>query len=393
LTVDVNPSEQKPLGADPSGGDDPPEDKEELIVGRSRGEQRGDGSYHGKITVIALDLSSFGPMTPIEYSVETNNGETKSGLLPANAFLQDLCGGCLQVGKADSSTTGSGSTNSFSIASARILGAVVLIGESDGNISGDSNCQTSRGSSRLAFVGSEEDGEILGQRGLEEGGIVEIGRSSAETRDCRDGTSTQSNQSTAFTDAFGISQQFDDECANGVPDRYSGDQSLGPFIGWLFCNADDTNGTGPNDVAQSTAPYGVREALMAQGCSEFKDGDSRAEGLEGCIKGTIAASESRAVRPPASATTQTPVTLPGQGQVLPEQQEVAPDEDADEEDEGEQATRGRAAGPGAGKPGVTKSAGLPFTGAELLVFVMGGAILLLAGTSLRRAAGELRPDA
>jgi hypothetical protein len=377
FSFDVDPSDKRPLGADPAGGDDQPEDKEELVVGRSRGEQQSDGSYHGKITILALDLSNLfmdGPM--IDYSVETNNGETKSGLLPAQDFFDELCSGtsnefCLEIGQADSSTNGSGSTNSFSIASAQILGIAAILGESDGNISTDSTCQTSRGSSRLALVAFEEEN-------------IEIGRSSTESRDCNNGTSTQTNDSTAFTDPFGISQEFDDNCANGEPDRYSGDQSLGPFIAWLFCNADDTNGLGANDTPQSTAPYGVREALMAQGCFDEK---SLAESFGGCLKGTVGASDSRAQRPPAPPTA---------GSVLPTTPVSAPQQNSDEPssptnpDRSDRAPEGASGSPSPGSR-VSRTAvadgQLPFTGAELIGLLLAAAGLLLAGASLWRLAG------
>jgi hypothetical protein len=367
LSLDLNPSDKRPLGADPSGADDQPEDKEELIVGRSRGEQRGDGSYHGKITIVAIDSSLVGGPT-IEYSVETNNGETKSGLVPANDFFEQLCTDtgnnfCLQVGKADSSTNGSGSTNSFSLASLEILGITTILGESDGNISNDSKCQTSHGFSRLALAEFDESS-------------IELGRSSTDSRDCNDGTpSTQTNQSTAFTDTFGISQEFDDNCANGEPDRYSGDQSLGPFIAWLFCNADDTNGLGANDTPQSTAPYGVREALMFQGCSEEK-------GFDGCLKATFGASDSRALRPPA------PAVPAGPGAVLPQQQSSEPEgtSPTPKKDKSGSEPKRASGSPGPVRRAEVGNGQLPFTGAELVGLLLAAAILLLAGASLRRLA-------
>src|SRR5689334_13339285 len=48
--VDISPNAQRPYSADPTGASD----SEDVVVGRARGEQRADGSYHGHITVAAL---------------------------------------------------------------------------------------------------------------------------------------------------------------------------------------------------------------------------------------------------------------------------------------------------------------------------------------------------
>src|SRR5258707_3820892 len=48
--VILNPSATRPFTNDPTGKDN----GETLVVGRSRGEQRPDGSYHGHITIAAL---------------------------------------------------------------------------------------------------------------------------------------------------------------------------------------------------------------------------------------------------------------------------------------------------------------------------------------------------
>ena len=64
--VDISPTAQRP-----SGRSDRQSDSEDVVVGRARGEQRADGSYHGHITVAAL----FG--NEILGGADTNAGESK----------------------------------------------------------------------------------------------------------------------------------------------------------------------------------------------------------------------------------------------------------------------------------------------------------------------------
>jgi len=45
-TVDLAPTDTRPLAADPTGAGDATPNKEEVILGRARGEQRADGTFH-----------------------------------------------------------------------------------------------------------------------------------------------------------------------------------------------------------------------------------------------------------------------------------------------------------------------------------------------------------
>ena len=110
-TVDFTPSNTLPLSGDPVGGTG--EDEEDIVVGRSRGEQDDNGDYHGQIVIAALFGNEIVP------GVETNEGEQDSGPLgPINEELCPLNGGgspglslCLLA--ADSETTDNGSQNRF----------------------------------------------------------------------------------------------------------------------------------------------------------------------------------------------------------------------------------------------------------------------------------------
>ncbi len=134
--VDLSPTQDVPVSSDPSGV----ESGEDVVVGRSRGERSG-GAYHGHVTI-----ASVAPLG-LELAVDTNEGESQTGPLDAiqTGILDALCDGtgnqiCLEVLRADSTTTSTGSTNSFAVANAQIGGANGIgatAAESNGNISPD----------------------------------------------------------------------------------------------------------------------------------------------------------------------------------------------------------------------------------------------------------------
>ena len=136
-----------PTGPNPVTGT--PGQPESVVLGSSKGEQNADGTYHGHINVLSL----FGNEL---ISVDSTPGQTNHGPLePLQTQLLDaICTGsggqlCLTVLQADSSTNGTGSTNSFSVATAQIgTGANSISADavtSTGNISSDGTCQTSTG--------------------------------------------------------------------------------------------------------------------------------------------------------------------------------------------------------------------------------------------------------
>ena len=92
--VDLAPSAERPFSADPTGTTD----SEDVVIGRSRGELRADGNYHGHITVAAL----FG--SEIISGADTSPGQSVHTGLAQN-LLDGLCtstGICLSAVRIDS---------------------------------------------------------------------------------------------------------------------------------------------------------------------------------------------------------------------------------------------------------------------------------------------------
>ncbi|MDX6658994.1 MAG: hypothetical protein QOH62_3787 [Solirubrobacteraceae bacterium] len=263
--ADTSPDPKRPYSSDPTGKTD----NEEVVVGRSRGEQGANGSYHGHITVAAL----FGNEIA---GVDTNAGDAKHGPLDAvqTNLLDAICEGsgnqiCLSVLTADSTTTSSGSTNRFSVAHAKVGGDSGLetgVAESNGNISGDGNCQASHGDSQVADVKA--------------GGspVASLAKSSTDSNACRGQAPSQSNTSSVLAlGGTGVPIPAAG-CADGTPDTATGVPTILPMV----CNADDTN------AGQSSDPYGVRDAL---------DVFLLATGTTSAAKVTTSGSGSHAVAP------------------------------------------------------------------------------------------------
>lgn len=271
--IDLSPSQDVPLSSDPSGV----ESGEDIVVGRSRGERTG-GDYHGHITI-----ASVAPLG-IEIAVDTSEGETQAGPLDAiqTGLLDALCDGsgnqvCLEVLRADSSTTSAGSTNSFAVANANLggpNGISATVAESNGNISESGSCGTSSADSVVA--NANVGGALTAD-------VIEANSSSSA---CRNGA-TSIEQSSRVIDLSENGIPLPNPgCADGTPDS-SGGAAI-PGVLDFVCNADDTNGVGEPFGAQAVLPYGVREGL-----SVFVLPALNSE----LVKLTTAASESRAVAP------------------------------------------------------------------------------------------------
>ncbi len=264
VVADLTPEQTEPLPYDPGGG------SEDVIVGGSRGEQNGD-DYHGHVTIIAL----LG--TELIEGADTAPGETSDGPLgDVNALLNDICTAsaiCLQALDVHSETTDTGSTNTFSVADANIsLGGSNIVDagvvESEGTISESGGCQTATGSSSVADAG------LIG------GAITaDVIDSSSESRSCRNGTETVTQDSQAVgvggTDILGLVG-----CTSGTPDTNGGI----PVVLELVCGADDSSDAGGT---QNDPPFGVREGITVFPLTV----------LGGVLKATTAASESQAVAP------------------------------------------------------------------------------------------------
>jgi hypothetical protein len=260
--VDGNPSSERPLGGATNGSNS----GEEVVVGRARGEQNADGSFHGHITIAAL----FGNEI---VGVDSTNGQANQGpLQPLQTALNSLCTNtqqqvCLSVLTANSTTNATGSTNDFAVARAKIFGLGVGAAESNGTIVQDANCQTSGGGSSAANVTS--------------GGTVAAGaaKSTSTSKSCKGGAAPQvSNTSQVLQLGNAGIPLPAPGCANGTPDTVTGLPPLLPIV----CNADEIAGAA-----------GVREALDVYALSA---------GNGSLLKEATASSESLSVAPAETGT-------------------------------------------------------------------------------------------
>ncbi|HYF25774.1 MAG TPA: hypothetical protein VD931_08565 [Baekduia sp.] len=268
--IDIDPRTQRPLAGDPDGS----ETGEEVVVGRARGEQQADGTYHGHITIAAL----FGNEI---VGVDTTPGQSRTGPLDPiqQNLLTPICQGsgnnvCLSLVRADSATTAQGSTNRFSTARATLGGPGgidVGAAESNGDISDDGQCQTSRGSTTVASANAG------GQA------VAGLSRSATESKACK-GQAPQQTNSSAVLELGGTAVPIPAAgCGTGAPDTVTGIPTLLPIV----CGADETNDS------QATAPHGVREALTIF---------TLATPTTSLLRTSTAASESRAQAPPSQCT-------------------------------------------------------------------------------------------
>ncbi|MDQ3724235.1 MAG: hypothetical protein M3376_14490 [Actinomycetota bacterium] len=402
--VDLAPGTQRPLTVDANGNSS----TEDVIVGRSRGEQRADGTYHGHITVAA----AFGNEI---IGRDTTPGQQIDEAI-AKDLLDSLCTGsgiCLEAVRVTSTTTGTGSFNRFTLASAALGGAIatpgspsalpalrVGVAESTGNISSDGTCQTSTGGSRVADVRAST-------------AIASVATSGSESRACRGQAPTQTNTSSVVElrgTGLGVPAAG---CANGTADTVAGLPLLLPII----CNADDSSSTSPAGN-QAAAPYGVRNAL---------DVYVLAVGTTPLVQVSTAQSESLAVAPAAVTTTPTPpttaptpttttpttttpaattttpaVTTPPAPETTPATTDDGPGTTDDTGGNGSPECSDGVDNDGDGKvdfgndPGCSSAADdseadnvklsgneLPFTGTDVVVLGLAGSILLAAGLTLR----------
>ncbi len=251
--VDVNPSNQRPLGSDTAGSDS----GEDVVIGRARGEKGADGNFRGRITILGL----FGEELA---GVDTNEGQTESGPLAGlqTSVLDPLCASsngavCLSLLTADSTTTANGSTNDFAVARAGVLGLNVGAAESNGTITEDANCQTSSGAARTANVATSQ------------AVVAQVANSGATSKSCRN-QAPQTASNSMVIGLFGAQVPLPAAgCANGTPDTVTGLPPLLPIV----CNATDVAGAAV-----------VREALdvfvlNAGGTSLLKETTAAAEAI------------------------------------------------------------------------------------------------------------------
>jgi len=355
-TVDLTPSNTLPLSGDPVGGTG--EDEEDIVVGRSRGEQDDNGDYHGQIVIAALFGNEIVP------GVETNEGEQDSGPLgPINEELCPLNGGgspnaslCLLA--ADSETTDNGSRNRFQAIGVNAGGEAGITANavsSEGNIEEDDECQTAEGSSEV--LGANVGGQLT----------AGAARSNSTSQACSDGTETVDQDSEVISIADNGVPIPAPGCADGTPD--SEFTPLNPLLS-AVCNADDEDGT------QTDSPYGVREALTVFVLNVIPDDMP-------LVKLTTAASESHAVAPEDVGPRCPDPDNPKCDKDPPNGDPDCPDADNPECPDGPPS--GGPKGPGDDGPPSAKKGpreALPFTGADLGVLGLIGAIVMAAGLSL-----------
>ncbi|HEV2769910.1 MAG TPA: hypothetical protein VGV40_06980 [Solirubrobacteraceae bacterium] len=420
--VDVTPDPQRPLAGDPTGN----QSGEEIVLGRARGEERSPGEYHGHITILSL----FGNEI---LGIDTMEGQSRSGPLDAaqRQVLDQLCsssGGqtCLNVLRADSNTTDSGSFNFFQIASAVVggnQGLSVRAATSEGNVfrSDQAGNPVATGACQTGFGGSEAANVMAGG-----GAVADALTASSRTIACRNmaavvevaGRVLGLGVLSGLVDAnlggvLPLQQQGGvplpaPGCGDGTANVETGVPTLLPII----CNATDVEGT------QAASPYAVREALTL---FALRTGDNAT------LKVTASAAESLAQAPPED----------GAPPVTPRQDDDDDDgDDGDAADEGDEGDAGDDQGPGdagdAGPSGAdsgpggrgargdaaecadgidndgdgridfpndpdcesrqddseagARVAGLPFSGADSVGPAVGGLMLLVGGLLLRRRA-------
>ncbi len=257
--VDLNPSNERPLGSKPDGSDS----GEDAIVGRARGEKT-DGAFHGHITILTLLGSEVA-------GVDTAQGETKNGPLQPiqDGILTPLCRNttqqvCLTVLTADSTTSATKSDNDFAVARASVLGLGVGAAESHGVIEEADQCQTSTGASRVASVSAPGGGAL-----------ANVSDATTQSKSCT-GAATQVTNTSHVIGLGGTQVPIPAAgCADGTPDTLSGLPAILPIV----CNAED--------VAGAAA---VREAL---------DVFVLQVGSTSLTKATTASSEAISEAPPA----------------------------------------------------------------------------------------------
>lgn len=348
VVLDITPGETNPYPGNPSEGD------EEVIVGDSRGEQDANGQYHGTVTLLWL----FG--NPI-VQIQTDPGESADGpFQPLQDALNEICDGsdqqlCLSLLEMHSSSTGNSSTNSFLGVGAHIGGEEGINAEvlsSNGNISDDGTCQTAHGDSSVV------DASIGGEQGLTADALQGNSTSTA----CNDGSQSVQQDSTVINLGGSGLPIPAAGCDDGTPNTVF--DALSPLVA-AVCNADDTNGS------QTSAPYGVREALTVFALI-MED--------TALLKATTAGPESHAVAPGGDGQPPTPTTPPAGGG------------GAGEKGAGGEGADGEGAGAGAGGGAAGEAAAgegdLAFTGADLLVLGLVGGALILGGLALTTTAGR-----
>lgn len=339
---------ENPLG-DPIG----------VTVGQARGDQDANGDYHGLVNILAVDnLPLIGDQ---EIGIDTDEGESESSPIGAiNDLLDQVCTAgdvCLGLLDYSSETTGKGSENNFSAASADVLSGTVALGlvNSDGNISETKKCQNANSSSSAANVGVASD--LISADAIE---------SESESEACRGKTPTASGDSQTIN--LGALQALDPLNLIGCDQTAVDDEFEIPVVVGGVCNGDDTNGS------QADAPYNKRVALQVDALDDVLN----LLGVDIDLDGSP--SESLAQAPDATDPPDPECPDPNN-----------PDCDDDPDDPNDPDDPDGPDGPGGpGGPSADSPGSLPFTGADMGVLGLIGGLVMGSGLGLMAVADRRR---
>jgi hypothetical protein len=320
--------------------------KEAVVVGRSRGEQKSDGTYHGHNTTVGL-------LGQDVIANDTGPGQTAKGPLAPiqEQVLDPVCKGsgdnvCVEVLRADSATTSTGSTNHQRVAGVALggkSGASVVAADSNGNIKSNGDCQTAHGDVTLLQL-------MLGGNPL-----IDLGESASDSNACPSGT-TVKNSSPPLVAVGGQPIPLPG-CGANSPGYLI---NIAPLLA-IACNADSHAGVGAITntglVGTVLDNAGVPTAMIT-----------------GADTGATA-------QPPAQAVLAERQTSPVKA-AAPRKAAATPRAKG-----GKRSHRSKARVPAAAKkarPLTSARAGaLPYTGTDLLVVLFAAACLLSLGTALR----------
>jgi hypothetical protein len=325
--------------------------KEAVVVGRSRGERRADGSYHGHTTTLAL----FGNDV---IANDTTPGQTANGPVAPlqEQVLDQVCKGssgnvCIDVLRADSATTATGSTNHSRLLGVSLggeKGANATVGDSNGNIQSNGDCQQAHGDVTLLKL-------VLGGNPL-----LDIGESATDSNSCPSGT-TVTNSTNPLV-AIGGEPIPLPGCGANSP-GYLVD--LDPLVS-LACNAGASTGAGGavNDALAGTA------LASANGPAATLSGAGTGAAAQAPSQGVLGERQSGTSSPAASNTGSS-----------------ADDNGGDGTGDNNGNGNGRSA-PGSAKEAQSLTAAqadkLPYTGGDVVLALFVASCLLAAGLGLRR---------
>jgi hypothetical protein len=314
--------------------------QEAVVVGRSRGEKKPDG-YHGHTTTLAILGNDV-------IANDTGPGQTAKGPLAPlqEQVLDQVCKGsngnlCADVLRADSATTATGSTNHSRLAGLAVggdKGVVAVAGDSNGNIQSSGDCQTAHGDVTLLKL-------MLGGNPL-----LDIGESASDSNACPSGT-TVKNSSNPLV-AIGGQEVPLPGCGANAPGNLI---DVAPLV-TIACNAGSQAGVGT-----------IANAALAG--TVVQNGDTPLGSLTGAGTGAGAtAAPAQAVLGDRTASPKAP--------------------SAGTRGSSKRARRGPTSGPPAAARKTrslpaAEAGRLPYTGSDVLILLMTGAVLLATGLTIR----------